>query len=135
MTAKWVGDALGKDGIYAVWIAMRRYPWLPPIHYRDKGETAAHVMRGVNELVTITDGVTTVKGLLAALKKYDYHGFPVIDRHGEYVGYTTRDVLQLAIGTFSLARCFLHFVLNIGLCGGTILVLASETFSSPLPFI
>ncbi|TEB33068.1 Cl-channel protein [Coprinellus micaceus] len=119
MTAKWVGDALGKDGIYAVWIAMRRYPWLPPIHYRDKGETAAHVMRGVNELVTITDGVTTVKGLLAALKKYDYHGFPVIDRHGEYVGYTTRDVLQLAIdeirfteGSYSLENKICTFSKN-----------------------
>ncbi|RXW17773.1 hypothetical protein EST38_g8076 [Candolleomyces aberdarensis] len=109
MTSKWVGDALGKDGIYAVWIAMRRYPWLPPVHYRDKGETAAHVMRSVSDLVVVTDGVTTVKELLQILRKHDYHGFPVIDKHGEYVGYSTRDELQLAIdeihfteGTFGL---------------------------------
>lgn len=97
MTAKWVGDALGKDGIYTVWIAMRRYPWLPPVHYRDQGETAAHVMRSVSDLVVIKDGVTTVRELLDTLRQHDYHGFPVIDKHGEYVGYTTRDSLQLAI--------------------------------------
>ncbi|KAF6761563.1 Cl-channel protein [Ephemerocybe angulata] len=105
MTAKWVGDALGKDGIYTVWIAMRRYPWLPPVHYRDQGETAAHVMRSVSDLVVIKDGVTTVRELLDTLRQHDYHGFPVIDKHGEYVGYTTRDSLQLAIGT-----CFCLFI-------------------------
>lgn len=107
MTSKWVGDALGKDGIYPVWIAMRRYPWLPPVHYRDKGETAAHVMRSVSNLVVVTDGVTTVKDLLKILRKHDYHGFPVIDKHGEYVGYSTRDELQLAIGIFAVSfLCF-----------------------------
>jgi chloride channel 3/4/5 len=58
MTAKWVGDALGKDGIYTVWIAMRRYPWLPPVDYRDKGETAAQVMTPIEKLVVIEDGCT-----------------------------------------------------------------------------
>ena len=58
MTAKWVGDACGKDGIYSVWIAMRKYPWLPPVAYRDKGETAAQVMTPVERLVSIEDGCT-----------------------------------------------------------------------------
>jgi len=58
MTAKWVGDALGKDGIYSVWIAMRKYPWLPPVAYRDKGETAAQFMIPTNKLVVIEDGCT-----------------------------------------------------------------------------
>jgi len=56
MTAKWVGDAIGKDGIYSVWIAMRQYPWLPPVDYHDKGETAADVMRSVQHLVVIEEG-------------------------------------------------------------------------------
>ncbi|OBZ72186.1 H(+)/Cl(-) exchange transporter 3 [Grifola frondosa] len=38
MVSKWVGDAFGEDGIYAIWIAMRQYPWLPPREYRDNGE-------------------------------------------------------------------------------------------------
>jgi chloride channel 3/4/5 len=58
MTAKWVGDACGKDGIYSVWIAMRKYPWLPPVAYRDKGETAAQVMTPIERLVSIEDGCT-----------------------------------------------------------------------------
>jgi chloride channel 3/4/5 len=60
-------------------------------------------MRSVSNLVVVTDGVTTVKELLKILRKHDYHGFPVIDKHGEYVGYTTRDELQLAIGIFAVS--------------------------------
>jgi chloride channel 3/4/5 len=63
MTSKWVGDALGKDGIYSVWIAMRRYPWLPPVDYHDKGETGAHLMKPLERLVVIEDGQCTVADL------------------------------------------------------------------------
>lgn len=56
--SKWVADAFGKDGIYGVWIAMRKYPWLPPIHYKDKGETAAQIMTPVERLVVLQDGCT-----------------------------------------------------------------------------
>lgn len=63
MTSKWVGDALGKDGIYSVWIAMRRYPWLPPVDYRDKGETGAHIMKPLDQLVVIEDESCTVADL------------------------------------------------------------------------
>src|SRR5437016_776026 len=63
MTAKWVGDALGKDGIYAVWIAMRGYPWLPPVDYLDKGETGAQMMRPAESLVVIEDGDCTIREL------------------------------------------------------------------------
>jgi chloride channel 3/4/5 len=55
MTAKWVGDGLGKDGIYSVWIAMRRYPWLPPLDYHDRGETGAHIMKPFDRLIVIED--------------------------------------------------------------------------------
>ena len=53
MVSKWVADAFGKEGIYSVWIALRRYPWLPPVEYRDKGETAEGLMIPVERLVTI----------------------------------------------------------------------------------
>ncbi|KZP21056.1 Cl-channel protein [Athelia psychrophila] len=98
--SKWVADAFGKDGIYGVWIAMRKYPCLPPIHYRDKGETAAHIMTPVERLVVLQDGCT-LRDIDDLVKKHKYHGFPVL--HGaELVGYVTRDKLMMAIeGLFS----------------------------------
>lgn len=63
MTSKWVGDALGKDGIYSVWIALRGYSWLPPVDYHDKGETGAHLMKPVDELIVIEDDNFTVSEL------------------------------------------------------------------------
>ena len=56
--SKMVADAFGKDGIYGVWIAMRKYPWLPPVDYRDRGETAAQIMTPVERLVALEDGCT-----------------------------------------------------------------------------
>lgn len=60
MTSKWVGDALGKDGIYSVWIALRQYPWLPPVTYHDKGETGAHIMKPLDKLVVIEDEESSI---------------------------------------------------------------------------
>ena len=98
MTSKWVGDAMGKDGIYSVWIAMRRYPWLPPVDYRDRGQTGANLMKPLSEVIVIEDGVTTVGELKRLLSRYGFHGFPVIDKHREFVGYATRQELRAALG-------------------------------------
>ncbi|KAJ7918813.1 Cl-channel protein [Mycena leptocephala] len=97
MTAKWVGDAFGKDGgIYAVWIAMRGYPWLPPVDFEDRGDTGAHLMRPVERLVVIEDERETVADLDTLLKDHDFHGFPVVRRQ-DFLGFVTRDKLRLAI--------------------------------------
>ena len=56
MVSKWVADALGPDGIYASWIALRRYPWLAPIEFRDNGEIAADAMTPVNSLIVLHEG-------------------------------------------------------------------------------
>lgn len=98
MTSKWVGDALGKEGIYSAWIAMRRYPWLPPATYRDAGETGATLMKPLARVVAIRDAVTTVRELRALLAAHDFHGFPVIDSHNEFVGYATKQELGTALG-------------------------------------
>jgi len=95
VTAKWVADACGKDGIYSVWIAMRKYPWLPPVDYRDKGETAAKVMTPIERLVVIEDGCTLYE-LDNLVKKYNFHGFPVV-KNVELIGYVTRDKLRMSI--------------------------------------
>ncbi|SRR6266566_471702 len=56
MISKWVADAIGPDGIYASWIALRRYPWLAPIEFRDNGEIAADAMTPVNNLIVLQEG-------------------------------------------------------------------------------
>ena len=58
MVSKWVGDAFGKEGFYASWIALRKYPWLPPAEYKDKGETAANVMVPAEKLVLVKANCT-----------------------------------------------------------------------------
>src|SRR5258708_431221 len=56
MIAKWIADALGPDGIYASWIALRRYPWLTPFEFRDNGEIASDVMTPADKLVILREG-------------------------------------------------------------------------------
>lgn len=53
MVSKWVGDALGREGIYEAWIVLRAYPWLPPMDHRDHGAVAANVMTPLPNLITI----------------------------------------------------------------------------------
>ncbi|KAJ7493396.1 Cl-channel protein [Mycena galericulata] len=97
MASKWVGDAFGKDGgIYAVWIAMRGYPWLPPIDFHDHGETGAHLMRPLQRLVVIEDERESLAELDELLNDHDFHGFPVV-RQQEFLGFITRDKLQSVI--------------------------------------
>ena len=66
MVSKWVGDALGRDGIYAAWIALRRYPWLAPVAHRDGGRTAARAMVPASRLVVLRSGVHTLAELGAS---------------------------------------------------------------------
>jgi len=65
MTAKWVGEAFGKEGIYPQWIALRNYPWMPPHEYRDKDEkvNTESIMCPVTKLVVI-EGIRTTLGHL-----------------------------------------------------------------------
>ncbi|KJA14347.1 hypothetical protein HYPSUDRAFT_208768 [Hypholoma sublateritium FD-334 SS-4] len=102
MTSKWVGDAVGKEGIYSAWIAMRRYPWLPPATYRDAGETGATLMKPLARVVVIRDAVTTVCKLRALLAAHDFHGFSVIDSHNEFVGYATKQELGTVLERLQL---------------------------------
>jgi chloride channel 3/4/5 len=63
MVSKWVGDALGKEGIYTAWIALHKYPWLPTAEYRDHGETASSLMIPFERLSVVVSGVSTVEQL------------------------------------------------------------------------
>jgi len=92
MVSKWVGDAFGEGGIYSAWIAMRRYPWLPSVEYRDKGGIAAHVMKPLEKLVVIENHGCNLKDLNALVKTHQFHGFPVV-QDGQLLGYVIRDKL------------------------------------------
>ncbi|KAI0769196.1 Cl-channel protein [Irpex lacteus] len=97
--SKWVADALGKEGIYSVWIAMRSYPWLPPSEYRDKGQTAASIMKSADRLVIIHDDQEandegTISGLKTFVEQHVYHGFPVVTRGNALVGFVVRDKVK-----------------------------------------
>ncbi|KAL6309304.1 chloride channel [Sparassis latifolia] len=98
MVSKWVGDAFGKEGIYSIWIAMRQYPWLPSVEFRDQGQTAADLMKPADHLVVIHDdgdGCTLLE-LGEFLETHKFHGFPVV--YGDQlVGYVTRDRLRAAV--------------------------------------
>lgn len=94
MTAKWVGDAQGTDGIYSVWIAMRQYPWLPPVDFKDtQAVTGENIMKSADRLVKIEEGNVTVADLGKMLARYGYSGFPVVNGQ-ELVGYASRTKLQ-----------------------------------------
>jgi hypothetical protein len=54
--SKWIADALGPDGIYASWIALRRYPWLTPFEFQNNGEIASDVMTSADKLVVLHEG-------------------------------------------------------------------------------
>jgi len=96
MTSKWVGDALGKDGIYSVWIAMRHYPWLPPVHYHDKGETGSDIMKPLDTLVVINNEEMSARDLERFLEKYSFNGFPVVHQK-RLIGFVTRERLTEAL--------------------------------------
>jgi chloride channel 3/4/5 len=118
MTAKWVGEAFGKEGIYPQWIALRNYPWMPQQEYRDKDErlTTESVMCPVSQLVVI-EGIRTTLGQSRLVKltvvccvvsepftqdqlvqKYDFNGFPVVQEE-MFLGFVGREKLRLALGS------------------------------------
>ncbi len=108
MVSKWVADAFGKDGIYPTWIAMRQYPWLPAREYRDKGETAVHVMKPAENLVVVRDDGRAgclLRELDALVRAQSFRGFPVVHGDGEQLlGIVMRDKLRACLGEFLRCR-------------------------------
>ncbi|KAI9510532.1 Cl-channel protein [Russula earlei] len=92
MVSKWIADAFGPDGIYTSWIALRRYPWLPPFEFRDNGEIAGDAMTPLSNLIVLQDG-SSLRELQRLLETWDYHGFPVV-QDGILLGYVVREKLK-----------------------------------------
>ena len=100
MLSKWVGDALGKQGIYESWIHRNAYPFLDN---RDDAPApdvrAAQVMTPVADLATLPAVGHTLASLHAFLAAHPHRGFPVVADHTTNVllGYITRTELADAL--------------------------------------
>lgn len=102
MASKWVGDALGKEGIYDAHIHLNGYPFLDNKEEFAHTTLAADVMqprRGEGPLCCVTQDSMTVEELECLLKTTDHNGFPVIvSTESQYlVGFVLRKDLSLAL--------------------------------------
>ncbi|GJQ76874.1 hypothetical protein Trydic_g15080 [Trypoxylus dichotomus] len=101
MASKWVGDALGRQGIYDAHIALNGYPFLDSKYEFAHTSLAADVMQPKrNEsLAVITQDSMTVDDIEALLKETEHNGYPVVvSNESQYlVGFVLRRDLNLAI--------------------------------------
>ncbi|XP_060519673.1 H(+)/Cl(-) exchange transporter 5 isoform X2 [Cylas formicarius] len=101
MASKWVGDALGRQGIYDAHIALNGYPFLDSKDEFQHTSLAADVMQPKrNEtLSVITQDSMTVDDIEQLLKDTEHNGYPVVvSRESQYlVGFVLRRDLNLAI--------------------------------------
>ncbi len=92
---------MGKEGIYALWIAMKQYPWLSPGEYRDNGQTAAQIVKSVENLVLIQEEADlTLRDLRDFLAEGKYQGYPVVQGE-KLLGYVDKDKALGYLGGFT----------------------------------
>lgn len=108
MMAKWVGDAVGRRGIYESWIHFNEYPFLDNsddnlLHIPDV--PSAQIMTRIEDLVVLTATGLTIASLSAVLDAHPYRGFPVVSdpRRAVLLGYISRAELSYSLST-PLAR-------------------------------
>ncbi|BFZ15227.1 hypothetical protein BsWGS_18266 [Bradybaena similaris] len=104
MTSKWVGDALGKEGIYDAHIALNGYPFLGSKEEFTHTTIAADVMkprRYESSLSVITQDSMTVEEVENLMSYTEHNGFPVVvSKESRYlVGFVLRRDLILAIAS------------------------------------
>ncbi|XP_077302121.1 chloride channel protein 3 isoform X2 [Arctopsyche grandis] len=101
MASKWVGDALGRQGIYDAHIALNGYPFLDSKDEFQHTSLAADVMQPKrNEILSvITQDSLTVDDVKVLLKETEHNGYPVVvSRESQYlVGFVLRRDLNLAL--------------------------------------
>ncbi|KAI9665429.1 MAG: hypothetical protein M1829_005708 [Trizodia sp. TS-e1964] len=102
MISKWVGDAVGKKGIYESWIHFNEYPFLDN---RDEAPIpdvpVSQIMTRIEDLVVITATEHTIESLNDLLSANPHRGFPVISdlRDALLLGYISRTELLYALHT------------------------------------
>lgn len=101
MASKWVGDALGRQGIYDAHINLNGYPFLDSKEEFAHTALAADVMQPKRSepLSVLTQDSMTVDDVEVLLKDTEHNGFPVVvSRESQYlVGFVLRRDLNLAI--------------------------------------
>ncbi|KAK6627433.1 H(+)/Cl(-) exchange transporter 3 [Polyplax serrata] len=100
MASKWVGDALGKEGVYDAHICLNGYPFLDSKEEMSHTALAADVMQPKSEPLTVlTQDSMTVDDVESILRETEHNGFPVVvSRESQYlVGFVLRRDLLLAI--------------------------------------
>ncbi|XP_039286336.1 H(+)/Cl(-) exchange transporter 5 isoform X5 [Nilaparvata lugens] len=101
MASKWVGDALGREGIYDAHIHLNGYPFLDSKEEFEHTALAADVMQPKRSepLSVLTQDSMTVDDVQALLKDTEHNGFPVVvSRESQYlVGFVLRRDLNLAL--------------------------------------
>lgn len=102
MIAKWVGDAMGKRGIYEAWIQHNSYPFLDNRDDRPIPDVpVSQIMTRLDDLVAITAAGNTIDSLHDLLRSHAFRGFPVITNAADAVllGYISRPDLSFALET------------------------------------
>ena len=104
VTAKWVGDAFGRGGIYDAQIELNGYPFLDNKEEFNYTSLAADVMRPrPNEppLSVFTQEGMSLNEIELILKETTHTGYPVVvSKESQYlVGYVLRRDIQIAICT------------------------------------
>jgi len=102
MTAKWVGDALGPEGIYDEHIRLNGYPYLDTKEEFTHTTLAADVMRpsrNGSPLICVPKDEITVGEIERLLEEHKYNGFPVIVDHTTQMlcGFISRRDIQVAL--------------------------------------
>jgi len=101
MASKWVGDALGRQGVYDAHINLNGYPFLDSKEEYAHTALAADVMQPKRSepLSILTQDSMTVEDVEILLKETEHKGFPVVvSRESQYlVGFVLRRDLNLAI--------------------------------------
>ena len=101
MASKWVGDALGKMGIYDAHIELNEYPFLDIKSEFDHTTLAADIMQPqTNEsLMVLTQDTMTLADVEEVLDSTDHKGFPVVvSMESQYlVGFVLRRDLTIAV--------------------------------------
>ncbi|XP_008484146.1 H(+)/Cl(-) exchange transporter 5-like, partial [Diaphorina citri] len=78
MASKWVGDALGKQGIYDAHIMLNAYPFLDSKEEFASTALASDVMQPKHSdpLSVLTQDSMTVQDVETLLKETEHNGFP-----------------------------------------------------------
>ena len=100
MISKWVGDALGRRGIYETWIHFNEYPFLDN---RDESTVpdvpVSQIMTQMQDLSLLTATGYTIQSIHDMLVAHPYRGFPVVNdtKNNVLLGYISRTELIYAI--------------------------------------